>query len=115
VKALESDTKHKIDSILKPLLAGEKAPAFYGAWTVEKILRHFPNGAEINREIFEAVTSAIQTLVRKANRQIRDTKSAFGLPTAGGLLVIVNDGGSAWPIARRSRLFGSPANTPGRG
>ena len=37
------------------------------------------------------MTSSIETLVRKANRQIRTTKSIFGTLHAEGLLVLLND------------------------
>lgn len=91
VKKLQSDTKAKIDRILEPVLADKNAPVFYGEWPLEKILKHYPNGEQIRREVFDAVTSAVQTFVRKANRQIRTTKEVFGLAQAGGVLVVVND------------------------
>lgn len=91
VKKLQSDTKAKIDRLLEPVLVDKNAPIFYGEWPLEKILKHYPNGEQIRREVFDAVTSAVQTFVRKANRQIRTTKEVFGLPQAGGVLVVVND------------------------
>ena len=91
VKAFETDTKTKIDALLKPLMASEQAPLFYGEWRLENVLKHFPNGAEIKREVFDAATSAVENLYRKANRQIRETKREFGLPDASGALVMAND------------------------
>lgn len=91
VKKLQSDTKAKIDRLLEPVLADKSAPIFYGEWPLEKILKHYPNGEQIRREVFDAVTSAVQTFVRKANRQIRTTKEVFALSQAGGVLVVVND------------------------
>ena len=73
------------------MLADDNAPIFYGEWPLEKILKHYPNGEEIHRAVFDAVTSAVHTFVRKANRQIRTTKEVFNLPQAGGVLVVVND------------------------
>jgi hypothetical protein len=58
---------------------------------LEKILKHLPNGEAVRREVFDAATSAVHTFVRKANRQIRTTKEVFGLPKAGGMLLVVND------------------------
>ena len=88
VKSLQTDTKAKIDRITAPLLESEHAPVFYGAWKLDDVVRSFPNGQEIKKEVFDLTTSAIQTLFRKANRQIRTTKEVFGLPKAEGALVI---------------------------
>ncbi len=41
--------------------------------------------------VTKAVTSAIPDNVRKAHRQLRETKKQFNLPDAHGLLVILND------------------------
>jgi len=91
VKKLQSDLQGKIDRLLEPIIRDENAPIFYGEWPLEKILKNFPNGDKIYRQIFDAVTSAVQTFVRKANRQIRTTREVFGLPRAGGVLIVVND------------------------
>ncbi len=91
VKSLQTDTKAKIQALMEPLLESEHAPIFYGKWTTDNVLKHFPDGETIKRQVFDAVTSAVQTLFRKANRQIRTTKDEFGLPLAEGALVIAND------------------------
>ena len=91
VKSLQTDTQEKIIRLLQPILDSEEAPIFYGEWKLDNILKNLPNGEVIKREVFDVVTSAIQALFRKANRQIRTTKQMFSLPSAGGALVIVND------------------------
>ena len=47
----------------------------------------------------------IQRVVRKANRQIRETKQAFNLPDYKGLLLIANDGNFAIPPDSLLRLI----------
>ncbi len=91
LKSLHNDMKEKIDGLLAPVLKSQHAPVFYGEWELEKILRPFPDGEAIKRKIFEAVTSAVWRLFRKANDQIRITKTGFGLPQAGGVLILTND------------------------
>jgi hypothetical protein len=91
VKNLETDTSPKVEKLLKPLEKRPEWPRFYGAWDLSKILRKFPDGAEINREVFESTTSAIRKAVADANRQIRATKQTFRLPTSGGMLVLANE------------------------
>jgi hypothetical protein len=91
VKNLAKDTSHKIEPILDPYRESEHFPMFYGQWPLEDVLGPLPEGPALKRQIFEAVTSAIPELVRKANRQIRTTKQTFHKPKAKGLLVILND------------------------
>jgi hypothetical protein len=90
-KTLADDPTWKIEDRLKPYQRRPEWPIFYGAWELSKILRKFPDGAEINRKIFEAITNAIQKAITDANRQIRETKESFNLPNSGGLLILGND------------------------
>jgi hypothetical protein len=88
---LVEDPEWKLEERLKPYMKRAEWPVFYGAWELAKILRKFPDGAEINRKVFEALTNAIQKAITDANRQIRDTKETFDLPHSGGLLILGND------------------------
>jgi SEC-C motif len=90
-KVFNTDTAWKIERLLEPHKRRREWPIFYGAWDLYKILRNLPDGPEIHRQIFEAITSAINKFITEANRQIRETKRTFGLPESGGLLVIGND------------------------
>jgi hypothetical protein len=91
LKSLETDTQPKVEKILEPHRSRPEFPDFYGEWEVHKILKNLPDGNEINKEIVEAVTSSIQTIYRKSNKQIRTTKSSFKLPSSQGLLIILNE------------------------
>lgn len=91
LKSLRTDQMGKVDKILRPHQQRPEWPIFYGGWEIHKVLRHLPDGQQINKQIYDGVTSAIKELVRKANRQIRTTKEVFGLSSAGGLLVILNE------------------------
>lgn len=90
-KVLEADPAWKIEDRLKPYQRRPEWPIFYGAWELSKILRKFPDGADINRKVFEAITSAILKHITDANRQIRDTKKTFRLSDSGGFLILGND------------------------
>jgi len=90
-KSLKISTTHKIEAILKPYEDTPEWPLFYGELELHKIVNYLPEPEKINAKILEAVTDSIETLFRKANRQIRTTKQMFGLPSAGGLLIILND------------------------
>ncbi|MBV9068999.1 MAG: hypothetical protein JO093_01230 [Acidobacteria bacterium] len=91
VKALSTDTSSKIEAILKPYEESDDWPLFYGRRDIGGILPHLPNSEALRKKLYEAVSSAIPELVRKANRQIRVTKQTFGLPEAHGILIVLND------------------------
>lgn len=91
LKSLETDTEHKVEKILEPHYSRPEFPHFFGGWEVSKILKHLPDGNEINRQLVEAVTSALKEIYRSANKQIRTTKETFDLPDSQGLLIILNE------------------------
>jgi hypothetical protein len=91
LKSLKTDTSVKVEKLLAPHKNRPEWPLFLGAVELRKILKHLPDGDRINKELFEAITTALKDLVRSANSQIRQTKESFGLPKAGGMLVILND------------------------
>jgi hypothetical protein len=91
IKSLKKDTSAKVERILEPHHDRPEWPVFYSPWELSKVLRYLPDSEQITRQIFDAITTAIKELMRKANRQIRETKRTFGIPSAEGVLVILND------------------------
>jgi hypothetical protein len=91
VKLLATDTAEKAERILEPHRVSEHWPHFYGSWPISKLLPYLPDRDEVQRALLDAVASAIPNLVRKANRQIRETKKSFNLPASKGLQVVLND------------------------
>ena len=65
----------KVNNILLPYNKKPEWPVFYGKWELSKVLNYFPNKEKINKEIFDAVTSSIETLVRKANLRYEQLKA----------------------------------------
>jgi hypothetical protein len=91
LKALYTDATTKVEAILAPYRKTPEWPIFFGEQDLQKILRQLPDGARLGARIIDAITDSIEGVVEKANRQIRTTKETFGLPDAGGLLIILND------------------------
>ncbi len=91
VKTVSKDTSEKVETILKPYMETEAWPMFYMTWPWDEIVSRLPDADALKRRIYDAVTSAVPELVRKANRQIRTTKETFRLSTAHGLLIVLND------------------------
>ena len=91
MKSLTADVSAKIDRILEPHRERPEFPGFYGKWPIDAVLERLPDGKDIHKQMYEALTSGIADLVAEANRQIRQTKAAFELPSAHGILLILND------------------------
>jgi hypothetical protein len=91
LKALYEDTASKIEAILEPYRETPEWPLFFGEQDLEKVIQRLPESDKIRAKIVGSVTRSIEAVVEKANRQIRATKETFGLPDAGGLLMILND------------------------
>ena len=91
VKSLMTDVSPKIDKVLDPLRETDEYPAYYGTWPIDRVLAQLPNGELLKKQLYEVVSAGVADLVSDANRQIRATKVAFGLPESSGLLIILND------------------------
>ncbi len=90
VKSLEHDPGDKLDNFVRALME-ERGILLYGQLTTDRIFAGQPDADDIKRQFYNVVTKNVQALTRTANKQIRDTKTIFGIPAAAGVLVILND------------------------
>lgn len=58
------------------------------------------------RELVTIASAPLKGVIKKANRQIRQTKDKLNLPTYKGLLLLVNDGNYALPPNTLNQLVG---------
>lgn len=58
------------------------------------------------RELIHTSTIPLKGVIRKANRQIRQTKQALNIPSYRGLLLLANDGNYALPPQTLNQLVG---------
>ena len=91
IKSLEINPQYKIDQRLSPHRSRSEFPLFYWTSDLEAILPNLPDGEEIRRDIFHAVTRAVQTALEKADDQIQATKSALKLGSACGVVAMLNE------------------------
>lgn len=91
IKSLESDPKHKINTELKRHRERDEYPLFYGELELDKILKHLPDGEQIQKKLFEKISRSIEQSFREADKQIRATKDIFNCPDSIGLLVLLNE------------------------
>ncbi|MBC8286270.1 MAG: hypothetical protein H8E42_02215 [Nitrospinae bacterium] len=91
VKTLKSDTAYKVDEVLEPYGDDPAFPIVYGECDVNKILDKLDSGQEIKSQILEKLTRPIEKAFKKADDQVSDTKKAFNVENACGLLVLLNE------------------------
>jgi hypothetical protein len=92
LKSLESDPEHKVHTELENHQKRDEYPLFYGEMELYKILKHLPDGEQIEKKLFYKVTRSIEQSFREADKQIGATKEVLGCPNAFGLLVLLNQG-----------------------
>ncbi len=98
LKCMERDTRSE-GAFLK------KLSGMYWTWVRDGVIPPPPPGIgerfrinsaelpiECAKQILEVLKTRLQRLVKKANKQIEETKDELNLPNATGLLVLVNDG-----------------------
>src|SRR6266567_7159531 len=93
LKCLEKDILDGIDF-------KAKLNVLYDTWVRKGLVRPAWGTVEINtatlpiqcqQEIHSIIKNPIERTIKKANRQIRETKEHFNLPNAAGLLLLAND------------------------
>lgn len=91
MKSLKKDMKNKADKVMDMHSERPEYPLFFGEWGIDKVLKNFPDRDQIMNEIGDQLTSGLESIVRKANRQIRIAKISFGLEKSHGILIVLND------------------------
>jgi hypothetical protein len=91
MKYITKDMKPKAKAILNRHKNKPDYPLFFGSRDSNKILDNLRNGEKIKENIFREITSAVKGYVKKANEQIRNTKTTFNLSDSNGILIILND------------------------
>jgi hypothetical protein len=92
LKTLSVDTSPKAEKEIDKHRDREDFPIMYGVVELQQVLKHLPDGPEINRRIFNSMTRSVEDAVRSAEEQIDHTKEIFRLPDSVGMLVMLNEG-----------------------
>lgn len=91
LKSLEVDTSTKVETEMDIHRDRDDFPVIYGDVDIQKILKHLPDGQQINDRIFNKVTRSVETACRSAEEQIYNTARLLNLPEAVGFLVLLNE------------------------
>jgi hypothetical protein len=90
-KSKDEDVQAKIQAKFDAWVQDGTVGPIYGRVVVES--KSLPERCQ--RELLDVFRPALRRRILKANKQIRETASALGMPEAKGLLFIVNDGNYA--------------------
>lgn len=91
LKALTDDPSHKVEATADKHRGREDWPLFYGTANVRKVLSNLPDGESIYGKMVNALGRSVETAVRSAEEQVTHTRRVLNLPSAAGVLVILND------------------------
>jgi hypothetical protein len=91
LKALESDPEHKIHTELEHHQERDEYPLFYGELKLNKVLKHLPDGEQIQKKLFYKISRSIEQSFREADKQIHATKDILNCPNSIGVLVLLNE------------------------
>ncbi|MFO1272703.1 MAG: hypothetical protein U1F50_13695 [Rubrivivax sp.] len=73
VKSLEVDTSPKVEAETEKHRERDDFPLIYGSVGLGKVLKHLPDGKEINDRIFFRTTRSVEDATRSAEGQIENT------------------------------------------
>ena len=90
LKSLETDTGYKVESEMDKHRQREDFPLVYGTVDLQAVLKHLPDGKEINDRTFYKTTRSIEDAVRSSEEQVENTAKLLDLPDSAGLLVLLN-------------------------
>lgn len=90
LKSLEADPEYKAGEVVEKHRDEEGFPIVYGTVPSHTIIEAFPNGKEVEAEIFQKIMRSVEEAFRSADRQILATKNIFAAPESAGLLIILN-------------------------
>jgi len=90
LKKLAEDTSSKVEQEIDKHRDRKDFPLIYGQTDLQKILKHLPDGENINRRIHRNLTRSVEKKIRSADEQFVDTKDIFNLDNSIGLLVVLN-------------------------
>jgi hypothetical protein len=90
LKSLEVDTSPKVEKEIAAHRDRDDFPVMYGEVELHKILKHLPDGEQINRRVFNRTTRSIEDAARSAEQQLQSTARILSLPEAVCVLVVLN-------------------------
>lgn len=117
LKCLEKDVIEKLQAFATKIMEDRKL-LVYGAVPFSKIVETQPDREELKREAILKIGTSIERHFKKANDQIKNTKSKLNLMESSGLLILANTDNPTvepdvamwllWLLFNRRKEDGSP-------
>ena len=91
VKNIESDPSFKLEELNENLKNEPDYPLFFGEKNLTDVFEHFENSDELSQIAYKKLTMQVERALEKAEKQIKNTRKKFGLDSAYGVVIILND------------------------
>ena len=91
IKTLEEDGSSRLDNLMRELQEREDWPIFLGEAPLEAVLKHIKDPEGVRRKVIDRMGRAINTHLKKANKQLRAYKSEHPRPDGVHIAVMVNE------------------------
>lgn len=91
LKTINGDPHDRMEQRLKARFSQPGAPIVFGTFGISKVIESMPDRDSINKMLVDVAGRAVRRHLQKANEQIAAIKARLGLPSAGGLVILMND------------------------
>jgi hypothetical protein len=92
LKDLQTDQGWRVQKVLDRWRRAPDWPLFGGQLDLSVALQRYPRRETFERELYYEVCASLDRVVKKANRQLRETRRTFTLDNSAlGVLAILND------------------------
>lgn len=91
IKAVASEQHQKFQTFIDDLIRQRGFPKIYGTVHAGEVLMCYSDHEELLSKMREMSKTHMESVFRSANRQIKHTKEAFGLPNALGIVIFLNE------------------------
>ena len=89
-KTLEISRMSKVQAFIDDLRENGELPLSYHPRPLNEIIKDHPDKEKLNLGFLKEITKRLRKDFTDANRQIRETKQKFQLPSSCGLLILTN-------------------------
>lgn len=92
LKTLNGSPHERLQNRLRERFKKPDAPVVFGTLGISQVIASLSDREEVNKMMVDVASRAVRRHLHKADEQIGAIKERLGLPEAGGLLVLINDG-----------------------
>ncbi len=91
LKTLNAGPENRIEQRLQERFAQPGAPIVFGRLGISKVIDGLPDRDTVSKMMIDMAGRAVRRHLQKANDQIGAIKTRLNLPSAGGLVILMNE------------------------